>query len=204
MTDNWDDYADEWDANTDAISYSENAYKSLLKVVDIEDQNILDFGCGTGLLTERMASSANNIVAIDSSIKMIAVLKSKKLSNVISISEPLTSKVIKRNLAFVKKFNVIVASSVFSFLPDYEATQIRLKSLLACGGVLIQWDWLSVENNSGVGIPEFGFSETRIDKALKDAGFEQVSITKPFFQIGSTQIGSKGKMPVVMGIAKNL
>ena len=193
MNDSWDDYALEWDLNDDAINYSEKAYKSLLQVVKIENKNILDFGCGTGLLTEKMASSAKTIVALDLSSKMISVLNSKNIRNVISISEPLTTELIKNSTAFENKLNIIVASSVCSFLPDYESTLKLLKSLLLNDGFFVQWDWLSPENK-----PEFGLSEARINKALKDAGFKQVSITKPF-----SISGSEGNMPVVMGVAKN-
>ncbi len=35
MSDSWDDYADEWDTNIDVISYSEKAYKSLVREVNI-------------------------------------------------------------------------------------------------------------------------------------------------------------------------
>jgi len=122
MNDSWDDYALEWDSNDDAINYSEKAYKSLSQVVMIENKNILDFGCGTGLLTEKMASSAKTIVALDLSSKMISVLNSKNIRNVISISEPLTTELIKNSTAFENKLNIIVASSVCSFLPDYEST----------------------------------------------------------------------------------
>ena len=78
MSDSWDDYAKEWDVNIDAISYSEKAHETLANEVNIEGKNILDFGCGTGLLTERMSPLASNIVAIDASSKMIAILQSKK------------------------------------------------------------------------------------------------------------------------------
>lgn len=193
MSDSWDDYAEEWDVNSDAISYSEKAYETLIHEVNIAGKSILDFGCGTGLLTERMASTARKIVALDSSIKMVAVLNSKKLSNVITISEPLTPEVIKNNPALTNKFNIIVASSVFSFLPDYESTLSMLKSLLEENGMLIQWDWLSPDDNT-----KSGLSKARVDKAFKEAGFKQRSITQPF-----SLSNSQGAMPVLMGVAKN-
>ena len=193
MNDSWDDYALEWDSNDDAINYSEKAYKSLSQLVMTDNKNILDFGCGTGLLSEKLASSAKTIVALDLSPKMISVLNSKNIRNVISISEPLTIEIIKNNTAFKNKFNIIVASSVCSFLPDYETTLKLLKSLLLNDGLFVQWDWLSPDNK-----PEFGLSEARINKALKDAGFRQISITKPF-----SISGPEGNMPVVMAVARN-
>lgn len=193
MSDSWDDYAEEWDTNSDAIAYSERVFESLLNEVDIEGLNIFDFGCGTGLLTERMSPLANRIVALDLSGKMIDVLESKNLPNVVSISEPLTSQVIGNNSAFIDKFNVIVASSVFSFLSEYVSTLKLLKSLLVPDGLLLQWDWLSPGEDS-----EFGLSETDVNESLTEAGFYQVSITNPF-----SLASSKGTMPVVMGVAKN-
>lgn len=193
MSDSWDDYAKEWDANIDAISYSEKAHETLANEVNIEGKNILDFGCGTGLLTERMSPLASNIVAIDTSSKMIAILQSKKLPNVIALSEPLTLELINNNPAFINKFNIIVASSVFSFLPNYESILKLLKPLLTTNGLLIQWDWLSPDNNS-----EFGLSEAAIKKALNNAEFKHIKLTMPF-----SLATEKGTMTVVMGVAKN-
>ena len=193
MSDSWDDYADEWDTNSEAISYSEKAYESMLHEVNIEGLNIFDFGCGTGLLTERMSPLANSIVALDLSKKMINVLQSKNLPNVVSISEPLTSHIIKNDPAFIDKFNVIVASSVFSFLPEYVSTLKLLKSLLVPGGLLLHWDWLSPNPDS-----DFGLSNMNVYKSLEDAGFTQISVTTPF-----SLASSNGAMAVVMGVAIN-
>ena len=192
MSDSWDDYADEWDTNIDAIQYSEKAFDSLLSEVDIKGLNILDFGCGTGLLTERMSPLANRIVTLDASKKMIEVLQAKNLANVFAVSESLTSSLINNNSVFNDKFDVIVASSVFSFLPGYVPTLKLLKSLLVSDGLLLHWDWLSPEPGS-----DFGLSESSVKKSLEEAGFNEISISSPF-----SLTSSKGTMPVIMGVAK--
>ena len=74
----WDEYADGWNDNEDVVKYAEYAFKSLREVTDVKGLNILDFGCGTGNLTELMANTANRVVGIDISPRMISVLKSKK------------------------------------------------------------------------------------------------------------------------------
>ena len=194
MSNSWDDYAEEWDTNCDAISYSEKAYKSLIKETNIKGKRILDFGCGTGLLTERLPPLAHNIVAIDTSRKMISALLSKKLPNVTALSKPLTPELIMNNSIFSNKFDIVVASSVFSFIPNYDSILKLLKSLLVADGLLIQWDWLSPDSNHDVGL-----SETTIKQSLNKAGYIQVTLTKPFSL--STK---KGNMPVVMAVAKNI
>ena len=193
MTDNWDDSADTWDTNDDVIYYSEKAYESLVKIINIDGQRILDFGCGTGLLSERMSPLASSVVAIDTSSKMVNVLKYKKLSNVTPLSTSLTQELISKNSVFAKKFNIVVASSVLSFVPDYESTLRLLKSALVTDGLLVQWDWLAQDSD-----PEFGLSENTIKNTLTDVGFSDIVLKKPF-----SISFEKGDSQVVMGIAKN-
>ena len=50
MDNEWDDCADGWDSDESAAIYSIEAFNSLSSVVDVEGANLLDLGCGTGLL----------------------------------------------------------------------------------------------------------------------------------------------------------
>lgn len=192
MSDNWEDEADTWDTNSDVVYYSDRAYKSLTERINIDGKRVLDFGCGTGLLSERISPLARSVVAIDTSPKMINILKSKNLPNVTALSSPLTQKLINKKSAFNKKFNIIVASSVLSFVPDYLSTLKLLKSLLITDGILVQWDWLQTDNQ------EFGLSENTIKATLELAGFSNITLTRPF-----SMAFEKGNMSVIMGVGEN-
>lgn len=193
MSDSWDDCAEEWDGNEDAILYSKKAFNTLIEQVSLKGLNILDFGCGTGLLTEQISPLANRIVALDSSKKMVSILNSKNLPNVTTLSESLSEDAINKNTSLQNKFNLIVASSVLGFIPEYESTLILLKSLLVPNGILVQWDWLSPSKDSGLGL-----SEEKVEIAYRETGFKVTSINKPF-----SLTSSKGTMKVLMAIAKN-
>ena len=193
MSDSWDDYAEEWNDNEDAILYSRKAFNTLINQINLEDLNVLDFGCGTGLLTEQISPLAKNIVALDSSKKMISILNNKNLTNVTTISESLSEGSINKNSSLQNKFNLIVASSVFGFIPEYESTLILLKSLLTTDGILVQWDWLSPSKES-----DFGLSEEKVESAYREIGFKLKSISKPF-----SLTNSKGTMTVLMAVANN-
>ena len=192
MSENWDQYAEEWDTNEDVKIYSEKAYKTLLETFEIEGLNILDFGCGTGLLTEKMAPFAHRILAVDSSEKMISVLKDKRLKNVITLAVNLSEETMRANKFLQVKFDLIVASSVCAFLLDFEKTLRLLKTLLTPNGHFVQWDWLETMKDPG-----FGLTNNRIESAFINSGFQVLSISKPF-----SLTSKDGEMKVIMGVAK--
>ena len=169
MTKNeWDDFAAEWDVNADVREYSEKAFHSWREKVapfvsDISGSRALDFGCGTGLLAEKLAEDFGQIIAVDSSPKMIKVFKQKLersgVTNVVAfeISENLGSN--QSYPHFADGFDLIVASSVCSFLQDYEMTLCDLTRLMKPDGWFIQWDWID------------NMPEERIRTAFRAAGF---------------------------------
>lgn len=192
MSEGWDEYAEEWDSNKDVIAYSKKAFSTLLDAVNIKGLRVLYFGCGTGLLTEKISPVAKEIVALDPSNKMIAILNDKKLPNVTAVSKELSASLI-RDMGFLSvKFDLVVASSVCSFLPEYEKTLALLKSILVTGGTFIQWDWLATEGSSGLGL-----SREKIVNAYDRVGFKLQALDKAF-----SLESSEGDMSVIMGIAK--
>ncbi|WP_196137131.1 class I SAM-dependent methyltransferase [Aliikangiella sp. G2MR2-5] len=186
----WDDYAEEWDTNDDVNRYSEKAFDALTTALSIDNLRILDFGCGTGLLSEKLAHQANFIVALDPSTKMIEVLRNKKIKNVDTIAEELTSELISKNHLLQQKFDLIVCSSALAFVPEYEKTLTLLTHLLKGSGYLVQWDWYKEEGEEGS-----GFSKQQVKDAFESAGLSKVAVTIPF----SMQAGNNA-MDVIMGI----
>lgn len=176
----------------DVIEYSKKAFESLSQLTNLEDLDILDVGCGTGLLAESLSPLANRIVALDSSKKMIRVLQSKGLDNVETITAELTESSIHSNEILQSKFDLIVASSVCAFLPDYEGTLELIFFLLKANGLFVQWDWKRTDDDS-----QFGFTEEMIGSAFRHAGFDVSSFTEPFYFESE-----KGNMTVIMGVAK--
>jgi len=148
----WDDFAAEWNENKSVREYSEKAFcslqaKVLTNVSDLSDCRVLDFGCGTGLLAEKLADKCGQVVAIDSSRKMIDVFNKKNeqsgSTKVTTADLTVNAESIEAHPLLADKFDLIVASSVCSFLPDYETTLRHLSSLLKPNGFFVQWDWIS-------------------------------------------------------------
>jgi len=71
-------------------------------------------------------------------------------------------------------YELIVCSSVCSFLDDYPRTVRDLVSRLRPGGIFVQWDW---ERN---GDHPDGLSYDEITEALDLAGLDEVSVSVGF------------------------
>lgn len=148
-----------------------------------------------GLLTERLCGDDVKIVALDISEKMIEVLNQKQLPNVVTVTEPLSAESLASNLHLQRKFDLIVASSVCSFLHNYDETLALIKGMLSPTGVFIQWDWLITSKNVS-----FGFTEEQVNTALSKAGFTDITVGVAFSFTG----GEMGVFEhVLMGVGRN-
>ena len=129
---------------------------------------VVDFGCGTGLLTERLVDHGAEVVAVDTSRAMLAVLDAKIVQHGWSTVTSTTE------LADVAPgHDLIVCSSVCSFLPDYPGTVGQLVGLLRPGGLFVQWDWEGDGDEHGLGRDEVG-------DALRGAGLERIEVSTAF------------------------
>lgn len=193
--DGWDYHAVGWDGNKDVRIFAAKAFDSFNKRVaplipNLADGRILDFGCGTGLLSEKFAPLCKHIVAVDTSAKMIDMLRDKMIAkgieNVTPLHTAINTGTVRRRPELAEKFDLIVASSVCSFLPDYEATLRDLSSMMKPGGCFVQWDWLA---------------DMPIDR-IRDA-YEATGLAVLCVEEAYTMEMEDESMPVVMGVAQS-
>lgn len=193
MSDDWNDYADGWDGNSDVRNYADQAFAALDAITGItgggwQDKRVLDFGCGTGLLSEKLAPHVKEVVAVDTSDRMIAVLQDKALPNVRALHADILDASVREAAGGLKGIDLICASSVCSFLPDYSGAVAVLAGLLNRGGMFVQWDWLASDEGGS------GLTERQVKDALRKAGLGAVKAGQVFTMEADGQA-----MPVLMG-----
>lgn len=195
--DTWDEIAETWDDMSEVQDYAALAFTSLERDLlpflskSLDECRVLDFGCGTGLLTEQFAPLCLAVIAIDSAPRMIDVLKAKiqkqGLMNVKPMVGTLGSAAIQGALEVEEGFDLIVASSVCSFLPDFKEALHELTATLEPGGVFVQWDWLS-----------------EMPQDLISATYQEVGLTPLSIDLAFEMIGEDGPQFVVMGIGQKM
>ena len=187
----WEEIAKTWDERQGTDTYAAAAYDSLERSCEDLDFSLsgsraCDFGCGTGLLSERLAEKCAEVVAIDSSKNMIAALEGKISSNSLDRIRPLCTtlgaETVATNPLLSEPFDIVVCSSVCAFLDDYPGAVTLLGGLLRKGGLFVQWDW---ELTPDTEMPA-GLTRGVIRDALLGAGLEVVSIDTGFAFINRT------------------
>ena len=190
MATSWDDVAADWDNEKSTGVFATKAFESLQGIIDLQGARLLDFGCGTGLLSQKLSPAAKEIVALDSSEAMIEQMDKKELANVEPVVDILSRGLVAMHPAFRDQFDAVLASSVCSFLPNYSDVADIVYSLLDKGGCFVHWDWLSDQDEIG------GMTQAHVHQVLTSVGFEDVTVTTPF-DIDTPA----GKQTVLMAVA---
>jgi len=66
MAHNWDEDAAKWESNKATGEFAEQVFAQLTKLINLSGKRVIDFGCGTGLLSQKISPLAKEIVALDS------------------------------------------------------------------------------------------------------------------------------------------
>ncbi|HHF3066253.1 class I SAM-dependent methyltransferase [Vibrio diabolicus] len=190
MAQDWDGLAKNWESNPATEQFAQSVFEQLQQLTQLDGIKVLDFGCGTGQLSQRLSPMVKDIVALDASEAMIEELDKKELANVEPVVDALSRGLVAQHPAFRGQFDLVVASSVLAFVEDLDASLKISHSLLNHGGYFVHFDWIAESEQDG-------FTLEKSKRALKDAGFTEVESQHVF------DITSDGKtMSVLMGLGR--
>lgn len=191
MANQWDLLAEDWEDQPENIELADKAYASLTDILALTGKHVLDFGCGSGRLSQRLSPNVKSIIALDASEAMIEELDTKELVNVEPVVDTLTRGLVAQHPAFRKQFDLVVACAVCSYLENVDEALAIIYSLLDKGGVFVHWDWIAEDEEGSIGL---GIIEMQ-DKLIL-AGFADVVVSQAF-KINAPH----GIQNILMGVA---
>ncbi|EGQ8550884.1 methyltransferase domain-containing protein [Vibrio parahaemolyticus] len=190
MAQDWDGLAKNWESNPATEQFAQSVFAQLQQLTQLDGIKVLDFGCGTGQLSQLLSPIVKDIVALDASEAMIEELDKKELLNVEPVVDALSRGLVAQHPAFRGQFDLVVASSVLAFVDDVESSLDIAHSLLNEGGYFVHFDWVAESEQDG-------FTLSSSKNALSNAGFVDVESKKVF------DITSDGQtMSVLMGVGR--
>jgi ubiquinone/menaquinone biosynthesis C-methylase UbiE len=166
-----------WDENPVRLKLAQDVFRALSDSGLIRPgMDVLEIGCGTGLVTLLLQPCVHSITAADSSAGMLDILKEK----VRRINCP-TVKPLLVNLegegGIGGRYDLVVSSMTFHHIRDVPALLGRIAAITKPGGILCIAD-LDREggkfHEDNTGVFHYGFDRAVFRKQFGTAGFEMV------------------------------
>ncbi len=178
----FDKEAQSWDQNQERVDRARAFAEEILSfILPEKGMTALEFGSGTGLLSEQMKDHFQSISLVDTSEGMINVLKEKiekkKLSNFHPYLIDLT-----RDSFSQKNFDVIYTSMTLHHIIDLNHILKVLNSLLNKNGYLCIADLEEEDGTFHSGNTfegHYGFNREELTKLLNQNGFGVVYYSQP-------------------------
>ncbi|WP_320006118.1 class I SAM-dependent methyltransferase [Maridesulfovibrio sp.] len=169
--------AKEWDSNPERLRIIDEFAAEVEKEVDFsKDSEVLDFGCGTGLVGLRFGKKVKTLYALDTSEAMLGMLQAKleneDYGNVRVLSVSMHESGIPEN-----SLDAIFTSMAMHHVADLPDVLQQMVRLLKSGGKLIVGELLP-EDGSFHGdnvVPYNGFEPDELAAMVTKAGFSAVS-----------------------------
>eukprot|EP00026_Physarum_polycephalum_P016017 Phypoly_transcript_16840.p1 GENE.Phypoly_transcript_16840~~Phypoly_transcript_16840.p1 ORF type:complete len:234 (+),score=58.86 Phypoly_transcript_16840:44-703(+) len=129
--------AAKWDEKPTAVEIAKKSSQALLDHIPFaKDMNVMDFGCGTGLISEAILPKVHSVFGVDASQGMVDIfnkkIETKKLQNTIAAYVFLTGE----DQLGGRKFDVIYSSFALHHVEDITKMIQILASYLTPGGYL--------------------------------------------------------------------
>jgi ubiquinone/menaquinone biosynthesis C-methylase UbiE len=173
----FDQAAASWDERPQRVKLAKDVADAVIRLGGVQPtMDVLDFGCGTGLLTLQLQPLVHSITGVDSSRGMLEILNGKisgrKLANARTVLCDLDN-----GDLLPGKYDLVVSSMTMHHIPEIAPLLAHFYQVLAPGGCLCVAD-LDDEggrfHGDNTGVFHFGFQRDVLRGWFAEAGFVDV------------------------------
>ena len=200
----FDKEAAQWDSNPGRVRLASDVGAAIIAAIPLtKDTTVIDFGCGTGLLTLKLQPLVKSITGVDNSPGMLAMLKNK-------IAEQDLGNVLTQHVDFEKgqhvsgQYDLIVSSMVLHHIPDTAELFKEWLGLLRPNGQVCFAD-LDTEDGTfhgdNTGVHHLGFDRAKLKQLLLETGYCEVCDTTATI-ISKEVDGKQRTFPIFLITAK--
>ena len=175
----FDTAAASWDEEPRRVKLAEEIADAIRDTLPLSGEwDAMDFGCGTGLVTLRLAPYLRSIVAVDSSRGMLDRLETKiKNAGVQNVRTVMSEQLFEKPSA--ARFHLITSAMTLHHIQDIVPLLRSFHALLHTGGYVALAD-LEAEDGTfhedPTGVFHHGFSREGLTELLRLAGFSSITV----------------------------
>ena len=139
------------------------------------EMNVLEFGCGTGLISFNLYPLVKSVIGYDTSEKMLEVFNQK--INDLNLS---TVNIANNLMTYTNQIDCVISSMVFHHILDIKTQLIELSKILKIGGQLfivdLDLDDGSFHQDELDFVGHNGFDRNEFCDVLKSVDFEIIEV----------------------------
>ena len=193
-----------WDEDPFKVKLANDISDAIMReIAPSQNMNVLDYGCGSGLVTLRLQPFVKSITGMDSSGGMLEALRSKvEKQNLKNVHIRFMD--LEQCTEVNETFHLIVSSMTLHHVKEPDRLLKRFYDLLLPGGLLGIAD-LDREDGAfhkdNTGVIHFGFERTQLKELLINAGFGSVRDVTAANVIKADKENNKREFSVFLMIA---
>jgi ubiquinone/menaquinone biosynthesis C-methylase UbiE len=172
----FDKEAAHWDENPSRVKLAEDISRAISRQVTLTSaMDVLDFGCGTGLLTLRVAPLVKSITGVDTSQGMLDVLEDKARRQG---QANVHTRHISPGAPIPGSYDLAISSMAFHHVEDIDALLLDLFRVLKTPGILCVADLYldqGLFHDDNAGVFHSGFDRGVLCDLFRNAGFAKVT-----------------------------
>jgi 2-polyprenyl-3-methyl-5-hydroxy-6-metoxy-1,4-benzoquinol methylase len=172
--------ASQWDKNPVPVRIAQGVVEAIFREnILTSDMDVLDYGCGTGLVTLRLQPVVRTITGVDSSEGMLGILRDKvRLAGVTNVRTHLVN--FGKGGRVQGTYHLLVSNMTLHHVKDPQALLRHWHELVVPGGQLCFAD-LDTEDGTfhtdNTGVFHFGFDRGTLKTLIASAGFQNIRDT---------------------------
>lgn len=175
----FDDAAADWDEKPQRVALARRVAQAIAQAIPLaSSMQVLEYGCGTGLVARALSPHVATILAVDTSPRMLEVLaqkaKEEKIGNITTLAHDLTQEPL-----LDKDFDLVLSSMTLHHIPDIEALLDRFFSALKPGGYLAVADLVTEDgsfHDDNTGVAHYGIDPDTVRAILKKNGGLDIAV----------------------------
>lgn len=169
----FDDAAADWEEKPQRVALARRVAEAIEQVIPLAcSMRVLEYGCGTGLISRALSPRVAKIIAVDTSPRMLEVLRQKAREEKIYNLETLVHDLTVNSLP-EQGFDLVMSSMTLHHIPDFAALVHRFFAILKPGGYLALADLVTEDgsfHDDQRGVAHHGINPQAVLAILQENG----------------------------------